>query len=125
MRLVAAAAVLIAGSSPAFAAATANHDLERIPFNVGFLFIVAVILVAIGNRPMLLASDRRLRAARRIKFIFGLPLCWLVLSLIHAGTGWPASGWIAWPLFLVTAGLMFAFGQHLVPGPLRRWFASM
>ena len=125
MRLVAAAAVFIAGSAPAFAAATANHDLERIPFNVGFLFVVAVILVAIGNRPMLLASDRRLRAARRVKFIFGLPLCWLVLSLIHAETGWPASGWIAWPLFLVTAGLMFAFGQHLVPGPLRRWFGSM
>jgi hypothetical protein len=25
---------------------------------------------------------------RRIKFIFGVPLCWLVLSLIHAETGY-------------------------------------
>ncbi len=125
MRLELTAWVLLAGSSPAYAATAANHDLERIPFNVGFLVVVGMILVAIGNRPMLMASNRRLRAARRIKFIFGMPLCWLVLSLIHAEIGWPASGWIAWPLFFVTLALMFAFGQHLVPGPLRRWFASM
>ncbi len=115
--LVLAAWVLLAASLPPYAAA-ANRDLERIPFNLGFLFVVAIVLVVTG-------SDRRLRAARRLKFIFGMPLCWLVLSLVHAETGWFASNWIALPLWLGLVLLMFAFGQNLVPGPLRRWFASM
>lgn len=40
LRLVLAAWVILAGSSPAYAATAANHDLERIPFNVGFLVVV-------------------------------------------------------------------------------------
>lgn len=124
MRVVLAAWVLLAASLPAYAAA-ANRDLERIPSNLVFLFVVAIALVVMGNKTMLMGSDRRLRAARRIKFIFGMPLCWLVLSLLHAETGWFASNWIALPLWLGLVLLMFAFGQHLVPGPLRRWFASM
>jgi type IV secretion system protein VirD4 len=113
---------LLAVNAPAYAA---SQDLARIPFSMGFLFVIALALAAVGNRPMLMPSDRRARDARRIKFIFGMPLCWLLLSLVHAGTGWPASGWIAWPLFFVAVALMFAFGQHLVPGPLRRFFVSM
>jgi type IV secretion system protein VirD4 len=124
LRLVLAAWVILAGSLPAYAAA-ANRDLERIPFNLGFLVVVATILVVIGNRPMLMGSDRRLRAARRIKFIVGMPLCWLVLSLIHAETGYLASNWIALPMWGLLVALMFALGQNLVPGPLRRWFAAM
>ncbi len=88
--LVLAAWVILAGSLPAYAAAV-NRDLERIPFNLGFLFVVAIVLVVMGDKAMLMGSDRRLRAARRIKFIVGMPLCWLVLSLIHAETGWFAS----------------------------------
>ena len=61
MRLVLAAWVLLTASLPAYAAA-ANRDLEHIPFNLGFLVVVATVLVVIGNRPMLMASDRRLRA---------------------------------------------------------------
>ena len=125
MRVVLAAWVLLAGSQPAYAATAANRDLERIPFNLGFLVVIATVLVVIGNRPMLMASDRRLRAVRRIKFIFGVPLCWLVLSLIHAETGYLASNWVALPMWGLLVALMFAFGQHLVPGQLRRWFASM
>ena len=125
LRVVLAVWVILAGSLPAYAATAANRDLERIPFNLGFLFVVAVVLVVMGDKAMLMGSDRRLRAARRIKFIFGMPLCWLVLSLIHAETGWFASNWIALPLWLGLVLLMFAFGQNLVPGPLRRWFASM
>jgi cation transport ATPase len=74
LRVVLAAWVILAASLPAYAAA-ANRDLERIPFNLGFLVVIATVLVVIGNRPMLMASDRRLRAVRRIKFIFGMPLC--------------------------------------------------
>jgi type IV secretory pathway TraG/TraD family ATPase VirD4 len=125
LRIVLAAWVLLAGSLPAYAAAAASRDLERIPFNLGFLVVVMMILVAIGNRPMLMAGDRRLRAVRRIKFIFGVPLCWLVLSLIHAETGYLASNWIALPMWGLLVALMFAFGQHLVPGAVRRWFAAM
>jgi type IV secretory pathway TraG/TraD family ATPase VirD4 len=124
LRLVLAAGIILTGSLPAYAAG-ANRDLERIPFNLGFLVVVMTILVAIGNRPMLMTGDRRLRAVRRIKFIFGVPLCWLVLSLIHAETGYLASNWIALPLWGLLVALMFAFGQHLVPGALRRWFAVM
>ncbi len=124
LRLVLAAWVLLAGSLPAYAAA-ANRDLQHIPSNLIFLFVVAVVLVVMGDKVMLMGSDRRLRAARRKKFIFGTPLCWLVLSLVHAETGWFASNWIALPLWLGLVLLMFAFGQHLVPGPLRRWFASI
>lgn len=126
MRWVLAAAVLLAGSLPAYAATAAvNRDLERIPFNVAFLFVVAILLVAAGDKAMLMGRDRRRRAARRVKFIFGMPFCWFVLALFHAETGWPKSGWIAWPLWLVLVALMFAFGQHLVPGALRRFFASL
>ncbi len=124
MRVVLAAWVILAVSLPAYAAA-ANRDLERIPSNLVFLFVVAIVLVVMGDKAMLMGSDRRLRAVRRIKFIFGMPLCWLVLSLVHAETGWFASNWIALPLWLGLVLLMFAFGQHLVPGFLRRWFASM
>ena len=62
LRLVLAAWVILAGSLPAYAATAANRDLERIPFNLGVLVVVALILVVIGNRPMLIAGDRRLRA---------------------------------------------------------------
>ena len=125
LRLVAAAAALLAGSAPLYAA-TANHDLARIPSNLGFLFFVAIALVVMGNRrPALLGSTRHARAARRIKFILGMPLTWLVLALIHAETGIPASEWVVWPLWAVLVLLVFAYGQYLVPGPVRRWFASM
>ena len=40
-------------------------------------------------------------------------------------SGLLASNWIALPLWLFSVLLMFAFGQNLVPSPLRRWFASM
>lgn len=124
MRSVLAAALLLAGSLPAYAATATNRDLARIPSNLVFLFVVACILTVMGNKTMLMGDDRRLRAARRIKFIFGMPLCWLVLALFHAETGWPESQWIAVPLFLLAVALMFAYGQNLVPSPLRRWFAA-
>jgi hypothetical protein len=51
---------------------------------------VAIALVVMGNRrPALLGSTRHARAARRIKFILGMPLTWLVLALIHAEPGIP------------------------------------
>jgi type IV secretory pathway TraG/TraD family ATPase VirD4 len=125
LRTALAAWVFLAGSLPAYAATAANRDLDRIPFNVAFLVVVALLLVAAGDKAMLMGSNRRARAARRIKFIVGMPLCWLALALVHAETGWFASNWIALPLWLFLVVLMFAFGQHLVPGPLRRWFAAM
>jgi type IV secretory pathway TraG/TraD family ATPase VirD4 len=125
LRTALAAWVFLAGSLPAYAATAANRDLDRIPFNVAFLVVVALLLVAAGDKAMLMGSNRRARAARRIKFIVGMPLCWLALALVHAETGWFASNWIALPLWLFLVVLMFAFGQHLVPGLLRRWFAAM
>jgi type IV secretory pathway TraG/TraD family ATPase VirD4 len=125
LRTALAAWVFLAGSLPAYAATAANRDLDRIPFNVAFLVVAALLLVAAGDKAMLMGSNRRARAARRIKFIVGMPLCWLALALVHAETGWFASNWIALPLWLFLVVLMFAFGQHLVPGPLRRWFAAM
>ena len=126
---VLAAALIFAASLPAFAAtvtaAARSRALSDIPFSVGFLFLVAIVLVVAGDKAMLLGSHRRARAARRLKFIFGMPFCWLVLALVHAETGRPESGLIAWPLWLVMVLLMFAFGQHLMPGVLRRGFAAM
>ena len=124
MRSIAAAAVL-AASLPAHAATAANQDLAHIPFNVGFLFVVAVILVVIGDKAMLLGRERHARAARRVKFILGLPLTWLALALVHAETGFPASERVVWLLWAALVVLVFAFGQHLVPGAVRRFFASM
>ena len=49
LRLVLAAWVILAGSLPAYAAA-ANRDLERIPFNLVFLFVVAIVLVVMGDK---------------------------------------------------------------------------
>jgi hypothetical protein len=32
---------------------------------------------------------------------------------------------VVWPLWAALVLLVFAYGQNLGPGPLRRWFASM
>ena len=62
MRLVLAVWVILAASLPVYAGA-ANRDLERIPSNLVFLFVVAIALVVMGNKTMVMGSDRRLRAA--------------------------------------------------------------
>ena len=125
MRVVLVAWVILAAGLPAYAAA-ANRDLERIPSNLAFLFAVVIAFVIMGNRrPALLGSSRHARATRRIKFILGVPLTWATLALIHAETGIPSSEWFIWPLWGGLVLLVFAYGHHLVPGPVRRWFASM
>ena len=91
---VLAAALIFAASLPAFAAtvtaAARSRALSDIPFSVGFLFVVAIFLVAAGDKAMLMGREpSRARAARRLKFIFGMPFCWLVLALVHAETGRP------------------------------------
>ncbi len=48
MRVVLAARVMLAASLLAHSAA-ANRDLECIPFNPGFLVVVACILTVMGN----------------------------------------------------------------------------
>ena len=73
LRSVLAAAVLLAGSLPAYAATATSRDLVRIPFNLAVLFVVSLVLVGIGNKAMLMGRACRAWAARRIKLIFGMP----------------------------------------------------
>ena len=125
-RLMAAAGLLLAARLPAAAAgaAVANHDLARIPFNAGFLFVVAVILAIMSARYPSLDGDQAARIGMRLKFIVGLPLIWTALAFVHAETGFPRSEWIAWPLFLAALGLFLGYGQYLLPRFLRRWLAA-
>lgn len=60
-----------------------------------------------------------------MRFAVGAPLIWLALAVIHAETGLPASGWIAFPLWFALTALFVALGSLLVPGPLRRLWASL
>lgn len=58
-------------------------------------------------------------------FVVGAPLIWLALAYLHAETGLPASGWVAFPLWFALAALFMAFGTLLVPSPVRRFWASL
>ena len=124
MRLVLAAAGLLAGSLPAYAATRINRDLAGIPSNAAFLLVVAIVLAVMSTRHAPPGGNPAARVAMRLKFIVGLPLTWAVLAFVHAETGLPRSQWIAVPLWIVGVLLFLGYGQHLVPGFLRRWFGS-
>jgi type IV secretory pathway TraG/TraD family ATPase VirD4 len=123
LRLVAAAAVLLAGSSPAYAA---NTGLGKIGGNFVVVTVVVLLLAGLGRRvPILNEQLRRARAGRTLRFVVGAPLIWLTLAVIHAEIGIPASGWIAFPLWFALTVLFVMLGNLLVPGPLRRLWASL
>ena len=123
LRRVLAAWVLLAASLPAYAA-TANRDLSRLPFNAGFLLVVGIVLAVMSARYATPGGNPAARVAMRLKFIVGLPLTWVALAFVHAETGLPRSQWIAVPVWIVGVLLFLGYGQHLVPGFLRRWFGS-
>ena len=96
MRLVAAAAVLLAGSAPAYAA---NTELGKIGGNFVVVTLVVLVLAVLVRRvPILNEQVRRARAGRTLRFVVGAPLIWLALAFVHAETGVPSSGWVAFPL---------------------------
>ena len=123
LRLVAAAAVLIAGSAPAYAA---NTELGKITGNFVVVAVVVLLLAGLVRRvPILNEQVRRARAGRTLRFVIGTPLIWLALAFIHAETGLPFSGWVAFPLWFALTALFVMLGDLLVPGPLRRMWASL
>ena len=124
LRLVLSAWVFLAGSLRAYAA-TVDRDLARLPSNAAFLLVAGIVLAVMSTRHSPSGSNPAARVATRLKFIVGLPLTWLVLAFVHAETGFPRSEWIAVPLWIVSVLLFLGYGQHLVPGVLRRWFAAM
>ena len=124
MRVVLAAAGLLAGSLPAYAATTVNRDLARLPSNAVFLLVVGIVLAVMSARYSPPGSNPDAGVGMRLKFIVGLPLTWVVLAYVHAKTGVPRSEWIAVPLWIVSVLLFLGYSQHLVPGFLRRWFGS-
>jgi type IV secretory pathway TraG/TraD family ATPase VirD4 len=124
LRFVLAAAALWAGSLPAYAAHPINRDLVRLPSNAIFLLGVGIFFAVMSTRYATPGGDPGAKVAMRLKFIVGLPLTWTVLAFIHAETGFPRSEWIAVPLWIVTVLLFLGYGQNLVPGFLRRWFAA-
>lgn len=124
MRLVLAAAGLLAASLPVYAATRVNRDLASIPSNAIFLLVVGIVLAVMSTRYSPPGGDPEAGVATRLKFIVGLPLTWAVLAFIHAKTGFPRSQWLAVPLWIISVLLFLGYGQFLVPGFLRRWFGS-
>jgi type IV secretory pathway TraG/TraD family ATPase VirD4 len=122
-RLVVTAAVLLAGSEPAYAA---NTELGRIGGNFVVVTVVVLLLAGLGRRvPILNEQLRRARAGRTLRFVVGAPLIWLALAFVHAETGIPSSGWVAFPLWFGLLALFVMLGGLLVPAPLRRLWASL
>ena len=122
LRLVLAAAGLLAASLPAYAAHPINHDLVRLPSNAIFLLVLGIVCAVMSTRCAAPDGNPEAGVAMRLKFIVGLPLTWTVLAYVHARTGLPRSQWIAVPLWIVSLLLFLGYGQYLVPGFLRRWF---
>ena len=122
-RLVLTAWVLLAGSTPVYAA---NAELGKIGGNFVVVTVVVLLLAGLARRvPILNEQVRRARAGRTLRFVVGAPLIWLALAVIHAETGIPSSGWVAFPLWFALTALFVMLGGLLVPAPLRRLWASL
>ena len=123
MRWVMAAAAFLAGSAPAYAA---NTEMGKIGGNFVVVAVVVLLLVGLVRRvPILNEQVRRARAGRTLRFVVGTPLIWLALAFVHAETGIPSSGWVAFPLWFGLTALFVMLGDLLVPAPLRRLWGSL
>ena len=120
--LAGAAALGLAVCPPAFAAGHGPLHLGS-----GFLSVVvlAVAIALFGYRRNAVRRGHRAALVGTLRLVLGLPLTWLILVLLNLATGFPGTGWVG---FVVWAGLMVLvvlFGDVLIPGPVRRFWASL
>jgi hypothetical protein len=118
LRLVLAAALLLAGSLSAHAE---NRELSKIGGNFVFLAVGAVVWC---SRRTAVRYGTKVALQNALKLSLGIPLTWLPLAVLLALTGFP-SGWIAFPLWLVLVVVVIAIGGNLVPAPIRRFGDSL
>jgi len=121
LRLLLAAALLLAGSLPARAE---NRELAHLGREFTFLAVLMLVFVAWGFRRTAVRYGFKAALENALRFVLVIPLTWLPLALLHALTGFPA-GWVAFPLWLVLVVVVMAIGGKLVPGPVRQLWASL
>ena len=121
VRLLPAAAVLLAGSPPAYATTQANSSGGHFLLLVGgiaALFVGLGLWRAVGRHGVkgLLESALRL--------IVAVPGTWAAVSGSHRLSGVPPTSLII-PLWLGLAVVVLNVGGALVPGPVRTFWASL
>lgn len=101
-----------------------GRALGAIPGAFLGLGVLVLAVVIISFRSLAARYGLRQAAGTSLLLLFGLPLSWLPLALLHAVSGWP-DGWIAFLLWVAAYGVLFVAGPRLLPGRLGRLWASL
>ena len=120
-RLGLAAALVAAGGLSAQAADRAAPAIDHTYIVVGGVVLVfaAISFWRATNRFGLKRSLEKI-----LRFVLGIPLTWMVLSGVRRLTGFPSNGLI-FPLWGLSVIVVLMAGGALVPGPIRRLWASL
>ena len=87
MRLLLAAALVLAGSLPAHAE---NRELAHLGREFTFLAILMLVFVVWGFRRTAVRYGFKAAVENALRFVLVIPLTWLPLALLHALTGFPS-----------------------------------
>jgi hypothetical protein len=120
-RLGLAAALVIAGGLSA-------HATDRAaPASDHLYMIVAGVVLLFATISFWRASNRfglKRTLEKVLRFGLGIPLTWMVLATARDLTGFPSNGLI-FPLWGLSVIIVLTAGGALVPGPVRRLWASL
>ncbi len=125
--LLAAALSTHAAMAAAAAPVPAPASGLRLGSLINSFVVVTVLALALAgflSRKGTLTAQPRF-SGYRLRFALGAPLVFLALTLLDAITGFPGSGWVAFPLWAVLTALFVALGGRLAPEPLRRLWAAL
>jgi hypothetical protein len=113
------ATILLATSQRAQAAGHVLADDAGEAVFLG-LFVMGGFTLAWRCAPV--RALRRAQAKRTLRFIFGVPLAWLLIAVVHDETGVSIPNWVGYSLWLVLVVIILIWGEQFVPARLRRLF---
>jgi type IV secretion system protein VirD4 len=121
LRLVLAAVIVLASGQYALAG-----GLEAPAVGHGFVLVGGLVLLFAGLGFWGVVTRYGLKATleRAVLVALGVPLTWMLLAGSRALTGFPPWG-LMFPLWIVLVVVVLRAGGGLVPGPVRRLWASM
>ncbi len=121
LRLALTAAIVLASFQRAFAG---GGDAPAVGH--GFVLVGGVVLLFVGLGFWGVATRYGLKATleRAVLVALGVPLTWMLLAGSRALIGFPPWG-LMFPLWVVLVVVVLRAGGRLVPGPVRRLWASM
>ena len=121
LRLALAAAIVLASFQRAFAGGG-----EAPAVGHGFVLVAGLVLLFAGLGFWGAVTRYGLKATleRAVLVALGVPLTWMLLAESRALTGFPPWG-LMFPLWVLLVVVVLRAGGGLVPGPVRRLWASM